>query len=128
MNQRTSRPARGAIVALLLTLTQGALAAAPLGSLALVAATAMTVGAGCSKPAAEAQVYSAKGVIKSFGPDRKYVNIAHEKIPGYMDAMTMSFEPTDAKQVATLAAGDKVNFSFKPQDGKHLLTAIAKEP
>jgi Cu/Ag efflux protein CusF len=40
--------------------------------------------------------YSTRGVVKSFGPDRKFVNIAHEKIAGYMEAMTMSFEPRTA--------------------------------
>jgi Cu(I)/Ag(I) efflux system protein CusF len=122
MNHPTTRSSRGAFVALVLALVPPASAAA-LGALALTAGLS-----GCSKPAAETtRVYSSKGVIKSFGPDRKFANIAHEKIPDYMDAMTMSFEPTSPAQLEGLAAGDKVTFSFKAQDGKHLLTAIAKE-
>jgi Cu(I)/Ag(I) efflux system protein CusF len=115
MNHPTSRPSRGALVALVLSFAPAAMLAGQT--------------TGCSKPAAEAQaqVYTAKGVIKSFGPDRKFANIAHEKIPNYMDAMTMSFEPTTAGQLEGLAAGDKVTFSFKAQDGKHLLTAISKD-
>lgn len=72
--------------------------------------------------------YSTRGVVKSFGPDRKFVNIAHEKIAGYMEAMTMSFEPRTADQLAGLSAGDKVTFSFtETDDGRRLLNSVKKE-
>jgi len=72
--------------------------------------------------------YSARGVVRSFGPDRKFVNIAHEKIEGYMAAMTMSFEPRTADQLAGLNAGDAVSFTFTAtEDGRRLLDAIAKK-
>jgi Cu/Ag efflux protein CusF len=72
--------------------------------------------------------YSTRGVVKSFGPDRKFVNIAHEKIAGYMEAMTMSFEPRTAEQLAGLSAGDKVSFSFtETADGRRLLNSVKKE-
>ncbi len=86
----------------------------------------------CSKPAdkseGEAKVYSTRGILKSFGPDKKYASIAHEDIPGYMSAMTMSFEPQNPAQFDGLNPGDKVEFSFKPEGGKHILTAIKKAP
>lgn len=88
--------------------------------------------AACSKPAekteSEAKVYSTRGTLKAFGPDKKYASIAHENIPGYMSAMTMSFEPQNPTQLDGLNAGDKVEFSFKPEGGKHILTAIKKLP
>ena len=66
--------------------------------------------------------------MRSFGPDKKYVNIAHDDIKGYMNAMTMSFEPRSASQIAGLAAGDKVRFTFTASDdGRRLIDAIAKE-
>jgi len=99
--------------------------------------------AGCSKATASgnptgsasasqvrgAKTYSAKGVIKSFGPDRKSVNIAHEEIPGYMAAMTMSFEAGSPGQLDGVAVGDKITFSFRSEeDGRQVLTEIKKEP
>lgn len=101
---------------------------------ALVAPLALgaaATSAGCSKSSGsgeEAKVYSAKGTIKNFGPDKKYASIAHENIPGYMAAMTMSFEPQSPAMLDGLNPGDKVEFSFKADGGKHTLTAIKKAP
>ncbi|MCU0654117.1 MAG: copper-binding protein [Polyangiaceae bacterium] len=90
------------------------------------------LGSGCSKPAAssdsEAKTYSTKGTIKTFGPDKKYASIAHENIPGYMSAMTMSFEPQTPSMLDGLNAGDKVEFTFKADGSKHIITAIKKAP
>jgi Cu/Ag efflux protein CusF len=78
--------------------------------------------------ASEPQVYSTHGVVKSFGPNRAYVNIAHETIPGYMMAMTMSFEPRKDDQLAGIDVGARVAFTFTAtDDGKRLLDRIAKE-
>lgn len=62
--------------------------------------------------------YTTRGVLKSFGRARAYVNITHEDIPGYMLAMTMSFEPASATQLDGLAEGDRVSFTFT-DDGQH---------
>lgn len=78
--------------------------------------------------AADAKSYATKGVIKSFGADRKTVNIAHENIPGYMSAMTMTFDAGGPAQLEGLAEGDKVDFTFSPAGGKHVLSAIKKAP
>ncbi|MCW5835035.1 MAG: copper-binding protein [Labilithrix sp.] len=79
-------------------------------------------------PTAGPARYTTRGVVKSFGPERKYVNIAHEDIDGYMMAMTMSFEPRSASQIAGLAPGDKVRFTFTAtDDGRRRIDAIAKE-
>jgi Cu/Ag efflux protein CusF len=74
------------------------------------------------------QHYSTQGVIKSFGPKRAYVNIAHEKIPGYMEAMTMSFEPRKDNQLTGIEVGARVAFTFTASDdGRRLLDRIVKE-
>lgn len=78
-------------------------------------------------PTAVGETYAATGVVKSFGPGRAYVNIAHDDIAGYMKAMTMSFEPRSASQIAALAAGDAVKFRFlATDDGRRLLESIEK--
>ena len=79
--------------------------------------------------ASRTETHAARGVVKGFGPDRKFVNIAHEKIDGYMEAMTMSFEARGPDQLAGITAGDKVSFVFtaNDDDGRRVLTSIKKE-
>lgn len=78
---------------------------------------------------ADPKVYRATGTIKSFGPGRTYVNIAHEDIPGYMAAMVMSFWSQRAGQLDALAVGDRVEFEFtETEDARRVLASIRKRP
>lgn len=71
--------------------------------------------------------HSTRGVIRSVTEDRRSVSIAHEAIPGFMGAMTMSFEAASPAQLSGLVAGDRVRFTFRvTSDGRRILTAIAK--
>jgi Cu(I)/Ag(I) efflux system periplasmic protein CusF len=71
--------------------------------------------------------YHAVGVIKSFGPGRTFVNIAHEDIPGYMKAMVMAFEPQRPGELDGLSQNDRVEFDFvETEDARRVLTRIAK--
>ena len=56
----------------------------------------------------DTQSYTARGVVKVIADDRRTVTIAHETIPGYMNAMTMSFELTAASQLDGVKVGDRV--------------------
>lgn len=77
----------------------------------------------------DVKVYRATGVIRSFGPERGYVNIAHDAIPGYMGAMTMSFWPQRKEQLEGLAVGDRVAFEFtETEDARRVLATIQKRP
>ncbi len=82
-----------------------------------------------ARPAACAsKQYHAKGVVKSFGANRAYVNIAHDDIPGYMMAMTMSFEPKAKAQLDGITEKDHVEFDFvDSDDGHRVLIAIQKK-
>ena len=64
------------------------------------------------------QVFAVRGVIKAVEPARKLVTIDHEKIPDYMDAMTMDFEVKNTNELAGLSAGDYVSFRMivQPKD------------
>ena len=76
---------------------------------------------------ADPKTYHATGTIKSFGPGRAYVNIAHEEIPGYMAAMTMSFWPQRVEQLDGLAVNDRVEFEFREtDDARRVLSGIRK--
>ncbi len=71
--------------------------------------------------------YHAVGVIQSFGPARAYVNIRHEDIPGYMAAMTMSFEPQRAGQLDAFAEKDPVDFDFiETEDARRTIRRIER--
>jgi protein SCO1/2 len=76
---------------------------------------------------AETQPYKTRGTVKSFGGDRKSVKIAHEDVPGYMKAMTMSFAVASPNELDGLHEGDAVDFSFTEQsDGRLLIQTIKK--
>ncbi len=84
--------------------------------------------AAASAPAGP-KTYHAIGIIKSFGPARSYVNIAHEDIPGYMPAMTMAFEPERPGQLDGLSERDRVAFDFvETADARRVLTRIDRRP
>ncbi|WP_394848416.1 copper-binding protein [Pendulispora brunnea] len=98
---------------------------------AFLVASACAVGQGVRPSVAEAcgsETHTARGVVRSFGPERKFVNIAHEKIEGYMMAMTMSFEPRSSGQLEGLAVGDNIAFTFTAtEDGRRLIDSITKK-
>ena len=60
----------------------------------------------CQKPA----VYLVKGVVREIMADKKTLKIAHEKIPGYMEAMTMDFSVTNSAELNGLKPGDDIAF------------------
>lgn len=72
--------------------------------------------------------FQASGVIKSFGPAKSYVNIAHGPIEGYMDAMTMAFAFKPPVQPDGLNVGDNVRFTFTDNgSGTLVLTQISRQ-
>lgn len=75
------------------------------------------------------KTYHATGVIQSFGPGKAFVNIAHDDIPGYMKAMTMSFEPQRPDMLDGLAVHTRVAIDFiETNDARRVLTRIAAQP
>lgn len=57
-----------------------------------------------------ARTFEVLGVVKKLKPDIRTVVIDHEEIPGYMDAMTMSLEVLELKELDGIKAGDKIAF------------------
>ncbi len=62
------------------------------------------------------QVFQVKGTVMELQPAEKSVRIKHEEIPGYMAAMTMSFDVRDTNELAGLEAGDTVAFRMMVTD------------
>jgi protein SCO1/2 len=85
----------------------------------ILLAAALAVLAGCkpgsSAPSAAAatnQTYAVRGVVQALPPDLRHATIKHEKIPGYMSAMTMDFSVRDTNVLAGLAPGDEITFTL----------------
>jgi len=105
-------------------------------NLALVAVSALAVVAfavpsGAQQRAVFAQataqkVFRGKGKITGLDAAAGFVTIAHEDIPGLMDAMEMQFQAEPAKIPQGLKIGDKVDFSVEGRTYKLLEIAPAK--
>jgi protein SCO1 len=56
------------------------------------------------------QVYQVTGLVLEVKPEEKSVRIKHDAIPGYMDAMTMTFDVKNTNELSGVEAGDPVSF------------------
>ena len=72
------------------------------------------------------QVFQVKGVVKEVLPEGKRVKIEHEKIPNYMEAMTMTFDVKDAQEIAGIQPGDMVSFRMIVTDKDGWIDHIKK--
>ena len=69
------------------------------------------------EPAGTSQQYEAVGVVVSFMAEKQFVNVKHETIPGFMNAMTMPFEVKDTTLLRGIQVGDSITFRFTAADG-----------
>jgi protein SCO1 len=69
----------------------------------------LLLSAGCaSKPDESARRFHLHGKIVSVDVKDGSAEVDHDAIPGFMDAMTMSYPVPDAKTLATLGRGDEI--------------------
>jgi Cu(I)/Ag(I) efflux system periplasmic protein CusF len=76
--------------------------------------------------AAAQKVFHGKGKITDLDAGAGFVTIAHEDIPGLMDAMEMQFEAKPAKILQGLKVGDAVDFAIEGKTYKLLEIAPGK--
>jgi protein SCO1/2 len=79
---------------------------------------ASVLATGCAKqqaPAPEQKRYQLRGKVISVERTDKLVVIAHEPIPGFMDAMTMGFKLGDERDFDRLQRGDSVEATLVVQ-------------
>ena len=78
---------------------------------------------------AEPQLFQGYGVIESIDVDNKSVTIAHEDIPGFMNAMTMAFDVLDPALFETVAVGDETYFVVVvKEDGSYFIERFDEIP
>ena len=58
------------------------------------------------------QTYAVRGVVQEIPPDHRHASVKHEKIPGYMAAMTMDFSVKDTNLLNEINAGDEITFNL----------------
>ena len=77
-------------------------------------------------PPPSPEILVGEGIVKKVViPDRRVV-IAHEDIPGFMHAMTMSFEVNKPSLLHNLEPGDRVRFTLEMTKLTLYLVAVEK--
>lgn len=100
----------------------------------LVSTISAFVAAGCFLSSASAQsahqyrYYCGKGVIVSIDEDRSGVTLKHQRIDGFMEAMTMHFKTEEPSVLDDVKAGDAVRFTLKDSSERTRLIYIEKLP
>ena len=62
------------------------------------------------------RTFQVKGVVKAIRPEQKEIEIKHETIPGYMQAMTMPFNVRDTNQLTGLQPEQPISFRLTVTD------------
>jgi protein SCO1/2 len=70
--------------------------------------------------------YLVRGVFKEADPSLRTAVIAHEAIPGYMEAMTMIFDVKSPDEIKTLQPGDEIAFRLFVTDEDDWIEHITK--
>jgi protein SCO1/2 len=77
--------------------------------IAVMAVIGLVFGAGGCRKGPPAQKYDLKGKVVEVDSQLRRVTVAHEAIPGYMDAMTMPFLVKDDWVLGVARPGDNIN-------------------
>lgn len=77
--------------------------------------------------AGEPRRYELKGKVIKIEKEQKRIEVAHEKIEGFMDAMTMPFVVKDDAALDKLQVGDQITATliYNPTDNRSWLEQIA---
>ena len=80
----------------------------------------------CQPPAPPEKLVG-RGVVQKVVPADRRVVIAHEDIPGFMPAMTMSFEVRDPALLEKFTPGERVRFTLEKTDQTLYLIEVEKD-
>ncbi len=76
-------------------------------------------------PAGPLRRYPLKGVIVSVDAARSSISVAHEAVPGFMEAMTMAFPVREAREVLViLRPGDKIEATLVVEGSRYWIEKI----
>ena len=80
----------------------------------------------CQHAPSTAKTFSVRGTVVELKPENRTAVIRHERIPGYMNAMTMPFNVRDTNELAQLKPGDQINFRLVVTDNESSIDHITK--
>jgi protein SCO1 len=78
------------------------------------------------QPQTNVQTFTTTGVVRELKTDGRTLVVTHEKIAGFMDAMTMPFRVREPAELAGLRAGDKIQFCLRVTDTESWIDHITK--
>ncbi len=70
--------------------------------------------------------YNVRGVLREIRAGGFKTLIAHEEIPGYMEAMTMQLDVRDTNELAGVSAGDQITFRLLTTDADAWIDRIKR--
>ncbi len=70
--------------------------------------------------------YEVAGVLQKLDATRRKAVIAHETIPGFMEAMTMEFDVAEAESLAEWVPGDTLAFRLSVSDARSWIDRLKK--
>jgi protein SCO1 len=76
--------------------------------------------------AGSTQTFEVQGVVREIKDAGKVAVIRHEKIPGYMDAMSMPFKTRDQKVLNGIQPGDEINFRLHVTEEESWIENVRK--
>jgi protein SCO1 len=90
----------------------------------IIALLCGVVAAGCHS--APERHYPVQGEVISTDAGNKLITLKHGDIPGFMPAMTMTYQVAEPKQLATLHPGDKISADLVVSENKARLENIVR--
>src|SRR5262245_61789123 len=72
------------------------------------------------------RTYQVRGVVRELKPDGQSVVIRHEKIPGYMEAMSMPFQARATNELAGIMPGDEVSFRLSVTEAESWIDHVKR--
>lgn len=72
------------------------------------------------------RTFPLKGVVREVHPETQSLLVAHESVPGYMDAMTMPFRVKEANFPGDLQIGDQIVFQLHVTDQESWVEQISR--
>jgi Cu/Ag efflux protein CusF len=98
--------------------------------LRVVAAISLGAAIACEdRRGGTAEVYpDVDATVVSVEVERRLLTVAHEEIPGLMEAMTMPLEVRDPALLDGIAAGQRVRLTLRRVDGQLLVWDLERGP
>ena len=83
--------------------------------------------ASTEETAAPVETHEATGVLKAFLADGEHIRVDHEAIPGFMEAMTMSFAVEDTTLFQGIEVEDSIRFTLTVTGDDITVSSIQKQ-